>query len=142
MNTLKGGNILNTIEETIKSAPLLKRYIWREQIELVKKRMKVTGEDLIAVAYNQNGKQHLYVAEEFIYFNEVKGMLSNSENAVPLSRVTSVTCTNNGLVASLTIFAIGTTVTVRAIPIAIAEEVANTIETLRKQKVPSVALQK
>lgn len=124
---------MNTIEETIKSAPFLKGKIWRKQIEMIEKRVAGKEEELLAVCFKKDGLQQLYVTNKRIYFNEIAGTFSNNEQMIPLSNVSNVSCSSKGLFADLAIVTSGATITVEDVSVGIAQTVMKQIETLRTQ---------
>jgi len=129
---------MNTIELTIKQAPLFKGKIWRKQIEFIEKRVAGEDEKLVAVCFKKDGMQQLYVTNKRIYFNEIKGTFSNDEQTIPLSNVSSVVCSSQGLFADLKIITSGATIIVEDVSVGIAQTVMKEIETLRTQNgVPS-----
>lgn len=124
---------MNTIEETIKSAPFLKGKIWRKQIEMIEKRVAGEGEQLLAACFKKDGMQQLYVTNKRIYFNEIKGMMSNNEQMIPLSNISSVSCSSKGLFADLIVTTSGANIIVEDVSVGIAQTVMKKIETLRTQ---------
>lgn len=118
--------MMNTIEATIKQAPLFKGKTWKKQIEFTES--KFNNENLIAVAFSKDGTQQLYVFENRIYLNEIKGVMSNNEQTIPLSNVSSINCSSEGLYAKITITTSGANITVKDVVTPIAQEVARIIE--------------
>lgn len=117
---------MNTIESTIKSAPLFKGKTWRKQIEFVRGKFK--GEELQATAFSKNGMQQLYVFENRVYLNEIQGLMSNNEKTIPLSGVSSVTCNSKALYADIVITTSGANIVIEDVVTPIAQEVSRIIE--------------
>lgn len=117
---------MNTIEATIKQAPLFKGKAWKKQIEFTK--TKFNNENLIAVAFSKDGAQQLYVFENRIYLNEINGVMSNTEQTIPLSNVSSINCNSEGLYAKINIITSGANIFIKDVVTPIAQEVARIIE--------------
>lgn len=126
-----GGITLNTIEETIKMAPFLKGKVWRKQIEFIQQRVAKDEEKVIAVCFKKDGLQQLYVTPKRVYFNEIAGMFSNNEKTIPVATISSVECSSKGLFADVIINTSGARIVVEDVSVAIAQEVARTIEDLK-----------
>lgn len=120
---------MNTIDLTIKQAPLFKGKVWKKQIEFTQS--KFTDDTLKAVAFSKDGMQQLYVFEKRIYFNEIKGVMSNNEKSIPLNNVSSVECQSKGLFADIIITTSGALIKVEDVQVSIAQEVAKAIEGLK-----------
>lgn len=116
---------MNTIELTIKQAPLFKGKVWEKQIEAIQ--TKFTDDTLKAVAFSKDGKQQLYVFEKRVYLNEIKGMMSNNEKTIPLNSISSVECQSKGLFADIIITASNSLIKIKDVQVSIAQEVASMI---------------
>lgn len=117
---------MDTIESTIKCAPLFKGKTWKKQIEYVRGKFK--EEELQAVAFSKDGMQQLYVFENRIYLNKIKGLLSNNEKNMPLSGVSSVACNSSALYAEIVITTSGANIVIEDVVTPIAQEVSRIIE--------------
>lgn len=122
---------MNTIEETIKHAPLFKGKIWRKQIEMIQKRVANDGEELLATCFKKDGMQQLYVTPKRLFFNEIAGMMSNNEKTIPVATISSVECRSKGLFADLIITTSGNNIVVEDVSVGIAQTVARMIEDLK-----------
>jgi len=112
---------MNTIEATIKMAPMFKGKIWRKQIEFI---VSKSGDELKGVAFSKDGKQQLYVFEKQVYFNEINGVFSNNEKVIPFNNISSAECNSKGLYADIVITTSGALIKVENVPVSIAKDVS------------------
>lgn len=124
---------VNTIEETIKMAGLLKKKIVAKQIQLFEDKFSKEGESVFAVCFSKDGQGQLYVTDKRVHANIIKGVLSNQESSIPLNNITSVTIDSKFVYGAIVITTSGTTIKIDDIPVAIAQEVKNVIEHLKLQ---------
>ena len=117
---------MNTIEDTVKLAPLFKGKMWRKQIEHIQK--KFSNDNLVAVAFKSDGMQQLYVFDNFVYLNEIVGVFSNNEKTIPISNISSVECQSRGLYSDIIITTSGASIRVENVPVSIAPSVTRIIE--------------
>jgi len=119
---------MNTIEATVKMAPMFKGKIWRKQIEFI---VSKSDDELKGVAFSKDGKQQLYVFEKQVYFNEINGVFSNNEKVIPFNNISSVECNSKGLYSDIVITTSGALIKVENVPVSIAKDVSAMISDLK-----------
>ena len=81
---------MDTIAETIKFAGFGKKKAMAKQIQMFDDRLTEQGETLLAVCASVKGIKQLYVTDQRILLNEIKGIVSNDERSIPLASISSI----------------------------------------------------
>ncbi len=130
---------MDTIAETIKFAGFGKKKAMAKQIQMFNDRLTDQGKTLLAVCASVKGIKQLYVTDQRILLNEIKGIVSNDERSIPLASISSINISNKLVCSSIEIVSTGNKAIIDDVPAHIALEIKSGIENLKAMTNTSTA---
>lgn len=123
---------LNTIEETIKLAGFGRKRVMKKQIKLMKKDLSGDEELLGVAASFPKPLEHIYITSKQVIIHKIEGMFENNKVEIPISTIKSVKVKDKELGAEIKVTAPNNSATVEKVPLYMAKEIKQLIDTKRR----------